>query len=198
MWTLSQRPTQQRAGVSPLPPIDTQGLCDQGATFQRFVDGAAAGDQRIAQRHPFSIDRPIDLTLLSLLRQHKGQRPIHGRKQLRQKRPISGNQKMVPDAGRNVGHVVGFAAIGLVGLTIAIVRPPAAVLQLTVYQPLIGPLGCVKFSRNGEAHRRLGVIPWVGVAAVEPGNLSRRLLGRKQKLDGGPKQRLGVSALAEI
>ena len=91
---------------------------------------------------------------------------------------------MMPNPGRHIGHVIGFATLHRgIRTAVAVTGPPTAIFQLSFCQPGVGTLCGMNRSSNTQTHCGLSVIPWIGVSPVKPGDFSRSTLVGKQKLD---------------
>ena len=92
----------------------------------------------------------------------------------------------MPDAGRHISDIVGLATLhGQVWFARSITRPPTAVVQLCIGKPLISAQCSGMLAGNAEPHGSFGMIPRVGMAALEPRYLTRGPLAGEQKVHAG-------------
>ncbi|CAB4790089.1 unannotated protein [freshwater metagenome] len=103
--------------------------------------------------------------------QHELQGLLHGREQFASELVVIGNEDVVIETGRDVGTDVGVESRVLDGTTDVVVKP-AAIAELDIGQPLVGPLRFGHTISHREGHGCFDVVPGVTVATGKPGNLA--------------------------
>ncbi len=97
--------------------------------------------------------------------------------------PVAGDQDVVPDPGGDVGAEVA-VAVGVFDDAVAQLDGPGPVGPLNSAAPVERATRRFQQTCGGERHRILDVIPWIGVATVEPRDGAGRFLCRGDRLRG--------------
>ncbi len=97
---------------------------------------------------------------------------------------LAGRDVPVPCSGGQVGAHIGVEP-RILDPGGQVVVEPAAVGELGVHQPLVGPVGLFVQADSGEGHGRLDVVPRVAVPAGEPRDHPVRALQGGDGLGGG-------------
>src|ERR1700722_6620666 len=100
---------------------------------------------------------------------------MHHRPHRLGERFVTGDQGVVPDTGGYVGTKVA-VAVGVFDCPRTELDGPGAVGPLSASTPVErGPRRIQKAGRS-QRHRRLDMVPWIGVPTLEPRDSARRLL----------------------
>ena len=90
------------------------------------------------------------------------------------------------------------AALAIVDRAILVSHPPAAIGKVRGLQPAVGATRGLRFAGNHQPHRRLDVIPRIGVRTRKPGNTTIVLLGSENEVHARLQEICREQALAEI
>ena len=151
----------------PVGPLASQALGRRDRAAQAQVDARRRRQQRERARAPVGVARPRDLAARRLQVEHEVDGPLDGRPHRLEEAEVIAEQEVVPHGGGHVRGEVGVAR-GVLHRAVAVVEGPGALGQLVGDHPLVGPLGLVVPPAGGERHRRLEVVPRVGVSVAEP------------------------------
>ena len=131
------------------------------------IDGRAPGQKCVGLGPTRRVQRPQDRSVRLLPAQDEIDSLLNARPELAQELHVSGDEIVVPCAGRQVGAYVGVepGVLDDVGL---VVVEPAAVGKLPLGQPAVGRHRLVDHSAHGQRHGGLDVIPRVTMSTLEP------------------------------
>lgn len=172
---LRRRPTGRTA-------VGSHCLGDLHRTVQRVADAGVAGQQRLVEHGGgLRVGRPPERAVVPLEPAHQVYCRPHRRPHRRKEAGVPSHQMVVPDADCDVGTEVA-VNVRVDDAALLKLDGPRPVRALRAGRPPIRGPRLVDEAGDRKRHRRLDVVPRIGLAAREPRQRSGRLLHRG---DGG-------------
>ena len=155
-------------GELPVGPFLADGLGDRHRAPQAVADRGRAGEQRVRPRRAVDVAGPDDLAAAVCSREHEVDGPLDDRPHRVEEAAVAREQVVVPHAGRDVGADVGveLEVLDSVGEVVVV---PRAVLELDgETSQSYARSASERRPPTVERHRRLDVVPRIGVPAGIP------------------------------
>ena len=154
---------------------------DRDGAREAVVDRGGTGDEGVVERCPVRLPGPQDLTGRLLEVQHPVDGAAHHGPLLSEPRVVGAGQVVVPHADCDVRDHVG-VELGVGDTVGVVVLMPRAISALIVAKPGVGRARSVMTPPGVECHRRLDVVPRIGMATVAPQDEAG---GNLEGCDGG-------------